>query len=68
MATGAVVVSVYAERPALAREAATMMAPVNQLGAPLAPLPAAVPDTGFDRVPLPDQVPAGVSVPRPSTE
>jgi hypothetical protein len=60
--TGDVVVSVYAERPALAREAATMMAPVNKVGAPRAPLPAAAPDTGFDRVPLPSQVPAGLSV------
>jgi hypothetical protein len=62
--TGAVVVSVYASSPSLARRAATRMAPLNEVGLPQAPLPAALPDTGFDRIPLPGQVPAGVSVPR----
>ena len=33
-----------------------------------APLPAAAPDTGFDRIPLPSEVPPGVSVPRPRGE
>lgn len=64
LATGVVVVSVYADRPSLAREALRMMAPVNAVGGPLEPLPAALPDTGFDRAPLPSQVPRGVSVPR----
>ncbi len=64
LTTAGVVVSVFADRPSLARAAAMMMAPVNKVGMPLAPLPAAVPDTGFDRVPLPSQVPVGVSVPR----
>jgi hypothetical protein len=64
LATGVVVVSVYAERPSLAREALSMMAPVNEVGGPLEPLPAALPDTGFDKAPLPGQVPRGVSVPR----
>jgi hypothetical protein len=41
------------------------MAPINEVGLPQTPLPAALQDTGFDRVPLPGQVPAGVSVPRP---
>ena len=50
--------------PALAREAAETMAPLNTTGLPLAPLPAALPDSGFDRAPLSIQVPAGVSVPR----
>lgn len=63
--TGGVVVSVYARDPSLARQAATMMAPLNEVGLPQAPLPAALPDTGFDRMPLPGQVPAGVSVPKP---
>jgi hypothetical protein len=63
--TGGVVVSVYARSPALAREAATMMAPVNEVGLPRAPLPAAQPDTGFARIPLPSEVPPGVSVARP---
>jgi hypothetical protein len=61
--TGPVVVSVYARNPALARQAATTMTPFNAVGLPQAPLPAALPDTGFDRVPLPGQVPAGVSLP-----
>jgi hypothetical protein len=64
LATGGVVVSVYADRASLAREALSMMAPVNEVGGPLEPLPAALPDTHFDRVPLPGQVPSGVSVPR----
>ena len=62
--TAGVVVSVFADRPSLARAAATMMAPLNEVGLPLQALPAALPDTGFDRLPLPGQVPAGVSVPR----
>ncbi len=64
LATGVVVVSVYADRASLAREALSMMAPINEVGGPLEPLPAALPDTHFDKVPLPGQVPSGVSVPR----
>jgi hypothetical protein len=62
--TAGVVVSVFADSAALAGAAATTMTPLNEAGVPLAPLPAALPGTGFDRVPLPGQVPAGVSVPR----
>jgi hypothetical protein len=62
--TGNVVVSVLGLHPTLAREAAETMAPLNTTGLPLAPLPAALPDSGFDRTPLSIQVPAGVSVPR----
>ncbi len=62
--TGPVVVSVYARNPVLARQSADTMTPFNEVGLPQAPLPVALPDTGFDRVPLPGQVPAGVSVPR----
>ncbi|MGA9285143.1 MAG: hypothetical protein WBV85_06840 [Solirubrobacteraceae bacterium] len=62
--TGPVVISVYARNPVLARQAAGTMTPFNEVGLPQAPLPVALPDTGFDRVPLPGQVPAGVSVPR----
>jgi len=62
--TANVVVSVFADSAALADAAATTMTPVNEAGLPLAPLPAALPDAGFDHVPLPGQVPAGVSVPR----
>ncbi len=62
--TGNVVVSVFGRHAALAREAAETMAPLNTTGLPLAWLPAALPNSGFDRVPLSIQVPAGVSVPR----
>jgi hypothetical protein len=62
--TGNVVVSVFGQHPTLAKEAAETMAPLNTTGLPLAPLPAALPDSGFDRAPLPNQVPADVSVPR----
>ena len=61
--TGPVVVSVYARNPLLARQVATTMTPFNEIGLPRAPLPVALPDTGFDRVPLPGQVPTGVSLP-----
>lgn len=57
--TGNVVVSVYTRRPTLAREAAQAMIPLNQAASPGAPLPKPLPDTGFDRVPLPSQMPAG---------
>jgi hypothetical protein len=66
--TGGVIVSVYARNPSLAREAAMMMVPVNEVGLPQALLPAPAPDTGFDRLPLPSEVPPGVSVPRPRGE
>jgi hypothetical protein len=66
--TGGVVVSVYARDPALARAAALGMAPVNELGSPGAPLPAAAADTGFERAPLASQVPPGVRVPRVASE
>lgn len=62
--TGGVVVSVYARNPPLAREAATMMAPINKVGLPRMPLPAALPDTGVDRVPLPSETPPGVRIPQ----
>jgi len=62
--TGDVVVSVFGRHPTLAREAAETMAPLNTTGLPQTPLPATLPDSGFGRVPLSIQVPAGVSVPR----
>lgn len=65
MATGSVVVSVHARDPALASAAATMMAPLNKVGLPLQPLPPAVPNTGFDRVPIPSELPPGATIPRP---
>jgi hypothetical protein len=66
--TGGVVVSVHARDPSLARAAAATMVPVNKLGLRGAPLPAAAPDTGLERLPLASEVPAGVSVPRPRAE
>jgi hypothetical protein len=62
--TGNVVVSVFGRHPVLAGEAAETMAPLNTNGLPMEPLPAAQPDSGFSRMPLSIQVPAGVSVPR----
>lgn len=62
--TGGVVVSVYARNASLARSAVATMAPVNEAGLPGAHLPGAAPATGVDGVPLPSQVPPGVSIPR----
>ncbi len=60
--TGVVVVSIYAQRPALAQDAAHMMVPLNEVGLPEMGLPKALPDAGFDRLPLPSQVPPAASV------
>jgi hypothetical protein len=64
LATGRVVVSVYGRTALLAREALATIAPLNETGQPLEALPAPLPDTGFNRIPLPGQVPPGVGVPR----
>lgn len=64
IATGGVMVSVFARTPALARAAALTMAPLNKVGKPGAPLNAPAPDNGFDRVPLPSEVPPGAEVPK----
>jgi hypothetical protein len=61
--TGGVVVSVFANRSSLAAAAANMMVPLNKVGLPLSRLPARMGDTGFDRVPLASQIPAGASIP-----
>lgn len=52
LATGGVVVSIFARSPGLARAAADLMAPINQPGPPGAALPPPQPDTGFDQVPI----------------
>lgn len=65
MTTGSVVVSVHARNPALASAAVATMAPLNKVGLPLQPLPPAVPNTGFDRVPIPSELPPGATIPRP---
>ncbi len=64
IATGPVVVSIYARSPSLARDAAQTMVPFNEPGRPDAPLSPAFADTGVDHVPLHSQVPPGQSVPR----
>ncbi len=58
LATGGVVVDVYATNARTAAAAARTLVPINALGAPEAPLPRALPNTGFGETPLPSQVPA----------
>ena len=60
IATGPVVVDVYARDPRVAAAAARTLTPINRVGAPEGPLPASLPDTGFGRTPLPSQVPPPV--------
>jgi len=55
--TGGVVVDIYARDRSLARAAAMMAVPINQLTAPGSPLPARRPDTGYGEQPLPTQEP-----------
>ncbi len=58
IATGGVVVSVYADSARLATAAAHTIVPINEVGEPGAPLPVGLPDTGFGSTPLPSQVPS----------
>jgi hypothetical protein len=58
VATGGIVVDIYASRAGVAAAAARQMVPINEPGDPGEPLPARLPDTGFDRQPLPSQVPS----------
>jgi hypothetical protein len=58
LASGGVVVDVYATNAHTAAAAARTLVPINARGAPEAPLPAALPNTGFGATPLPSQVPA----------
>lgn len=57
IATAGVVVDIYAANASSARAAAKTIVPINFLGAPEAPLPAALPNTGYGEMPLPAQVP-----------
>jgi hypothetical protein len=57
IATAGVVVDIYATKGAQALAAARMLVPINGVGTPEAPLPAALPNTGFGETPLPSQVP-----------
>lgn len=56
LATAGVVVDVYATNPHTAQAAARTMVPINEVGAPEATLPRALPDTRFAETPLPRQV------------
>jgi hypothetical protein len=58
LSSAGIVVDIFASRAATAAAAARAMVPINEPGAPEAPLPAALPDTGFGRQPLPSQVPS----------
>jgi hypothetical protein len=58
IATGGVVVDIYARNPPAAQAAAATIVPINGLGAPGAPLPAPLPNTGFGQAPLPSQLSA----------
>lgn len=58
LATGAVILSIYAHTPALARAAAETTVPINAPGVPGAQLAAALPNTGFGERPLPSQAPS----------
>ncbi|MGO9321283.1 MAG: hypothetical protein ACLQBY_10850 [Solirubrobacteraceae bacterium] len=56
--TAGVVVDIYATSARTAAAAARTAVPINEVGAPDAPLPAALPNTGFGEMPLSTQVPA----------
>jgi len=58
IATGAVVVDVYARAPRVAAAAAQTIVPINATGEPQAPLPAKMPNSGFAETPLPAQMPS----------
>jgi hypothetical protein len=58
LATGGVVVDLYADRSALARAAAEAMVTINALGLPGAPLAPPSRNTGYGERPLPSQQPA----------
>jgi len=58
--TGDVVVDIHATDPRVAGTAAQTIVPINAIGAPRAPLPARLPDTGFGNMPLPAQTPSAL--------
>lgn len=57
LATGVVVVDIYATDPHTAAAAARRMVPINEVGAPEATLAPALPNTGFAETPIPRQAP-----------
>jgi hypothetical protein len=58
LASGGVVVSVYADNAKLAAAAAQTLAPINEVGEAGAPLPPRLPDTGYGSKPLASQTPS----------
>jgi hypothetical protein len=60
IATGSVVVDIYATSAALARAAAQTVVPINAPGTPQGRLAAQLPDSGFGSKPLPSQTPASL--------
>jgi hypothetical protein len=58
IATGGVILDVYAHTPALALAAARTAVPINSPGAPGDPLAAPLPNTGYGGRPLPSQTPS----------
>jgi hypothetical protein len=62
LATGAVVVDIYAQTPALAAAAARTMVPINRAGDPGAPLPPALANTGFGATPTKAQSPKSIKL------
>ncbi|HXR28609.1 MAG TPA: hypothetical protein VN772_03445 [Solirubrobacteraceae bacterium] len=57
IATGPVVVDIYASNSALAAAAARTVVPINQPAAPMQQLPAPQADSGYGSTPLPSQEP-----------
>lgn len=57
LASGGVVIDVYAKDAQLALTAARTAVPINRAGAPEGPLPAPLPNNGFAETPLSSQVP-----------
>jgi hypothetical protein len=55
--TSGVVVDIYAPSARSAAAAARTVVPINEVGSPGAPLPPALPDTGFGEKALPRQLP-----------
>jgi hypothetical protein len=60
VATGGVVIDIYAHTPTLARSAAQTVVPINEPAAPGDELPAQLPDTGYAQTPLRSQTPSPV--------
>jgi hypothetical protein len=58
VATGSVVVDIYAQDARLAHAAAEAMVPIDEPGNPGSSLPARLPDSGYGATPLPAQIPS----------